>query len=186
MRAGTIARVYARTLLLAAERAGVRDEVDDSLAGMVDALAADPRLVRFLEGPQIEPADKKALLEAVFGGRVHPLALTFVFLVVDKHRETLLAEIVAAWDALLDERAGRQSATVTAATELDDDVLERLRGALERRTGKTIRLEHSVDPALLGGLVVRSGDTVIDGSLRTRLRALGRRLAAAGTAPWEG
>lgn len=185
MRAGTIARVYARTLLLAAEQAGAREEVDDSLAAMVRALGSEPRLVRFLEGPQIQPADKKALLERVFGERVHPLALRFVFLVVDKHRETLLEEIVTAWDALLDERAGRQSASVTAATPLDDDVLERLRGALERRTGRTIRLEHTVDPALLGGLVVRSGDTVIDGSLRTRLRALGRRLAVASTAPWE-
>ncbi|HUP19351.1 MAG TPA: ATP synthase F1 subunit delta [Gemmatimonadota bacterium] len=186
MRAGTIARVYARTLLGEAEREHALDDVDASMAAMVAALGASPKLKRFLEGPQIEPADKKALLEQVFAEQVHPLALRFVFLVIDKHRETLLEEIVAAWDALLDERAGRQSATVTAATPLGDDVLERLKGALERRTGMTIRLEHRVDPALLGGLVVRSGDTVIDGSLRTRLRALRRRLAAAGAAPWQG
>ncbi len=186
MRAGTIARVYAETLLREADRENARDEIDASLTAVVVALESDGRFRRFLEGPQIEGEDKKAVIGEAFGGQIHPLALRFLKLVIDKHREVLVEEIVAAWSQLLDERAGRQSASVTTATPVGDDVLERVRRALESRTGKTIRLEHAVDPALLGGLVVRAGDTVIDGSLRTRLRHLRRRLSAASAAPWEG
>lgn len=183
---GTIARVYAETMLRTADRHGVREEVDASLAAVVDALEREPRLRRFLEGPQIEEADKKAVLKSAFGGAIHPLGLRFLFLLVDKHRETLLEEIVTGWRELLDERAGLQSASVVTAVPVAEEVLDRIRAALERRTGKTVRLQHRIDPGLLGGMVVRAGDTVIDGSLRTRLRTLRRRLRAASAAPWEG
>jgi ATP synthase F1 delta subunit len=108
--------------------------------------------------------------------------LRFLELVIGKHRERLLEEIVLAWTELLDVRANRQTATVTTAIPPDPETVARVHAALEKATGKTIVLEQRVDPKLLGGLVIRTGDTVIDGSLRSRLVELGRRLRTAGQA----
>lgn len=179
MSMATIARVYAETLLRRAEAAGAVDEVSDGLELVAATLGADERFRRFVEAPQIATGDKREVLAETFGERVHPIALRFLELVVDKHREPLLPAIVATWRERLDERANRQAAVVTAARPVPDEVRERLVGALERATGKTIELEERHDPSLLGGLVVRTGDLVMDGSLRTRLVGLGRRLKAA-------
>jgi len=98
--------------------------------------------------------------------------------------ERLFEEIILAWTELLDTRANRQTATVTTATAPDPETVARVQSALEKATGKTIVLEKRVDPKLLGGLVIRTGDTVIDGSLRSRLVELRRRLRTAGRAGW--
>ena len=180
MRAGTIARVYARTLFLQADRRGEIEAVDESVRGLTEVLGRSAGLRRFLAAPQIEAADKRALARSAFGERLHPLVIRFLELVIDKHRENLLADILGAWGELLDERANRQSATVTTAVPAAAELIQRVQAALERATGKTIALEERVDPHLLGGLVVRTGDTVIDGSLRSRLVTLRQRLRAAG------
>lgn len=180
MRAGTIARVYARTLLDLADRDGRVDVVDESVRGLSEVLVASAGLRRFLAAPQIDANDKRALARTAFGERLDPLVLRFLELVIDKHRENLLDEILGAWAELLDTRANRQSAAVTTAVPADRELVDRVRAALERATGKSIVLEERVDPALLGGLVVRTGDTVIDGSLRSRLVTLRRRLRTAG------
>lgn len=182
MRAGTIARVYAETLFRAAERLGEVEAVDESVRGFSGVLDASPEFRRFLAAPQIDAADKRELVADAFRDRVHPLLLRFLELVIGKRRERLLDEIVTAWGGLLDARANRQAATVTTAVAPDPETVARIHAALERATGKTIVLEQRVDPKLLGGLVVRAGDTVIDGSLRTRLDSLRLRLRAAGRA----
>lgn len=182
-RAGTVARVYAETLFRSARGEDALDAVDESLRSFAGLLDARPELAAFLDAPQIDAREKRAFVRRVFEGSLHPTLLRFLDLVIGKHRETVLGEIVTAWSALLDERAGRQSATVTTAVEADDPLIDRVRRALEETTGKTIRLEREVDPSLLGGVVIRAGDTVIDGSLRTRLRTLKGRLKAASAAP---
>lgn len=178
MRAPTIARVYAETLLRLAERDDALDAVAASATEFFALYARDARLRRFLTAPQIAAADKQALLEQAFAGRLHPALRKFLFLVVAKHREPLLDEIRIAWQTRLDTRAHRQTAQVTTAVPADGETLDRIRAVLETRTGRTIVLEEAVEPALLGGLVIRLGDTLIDGSLRTRLATLRHRLTA--------
>lgn len=180
MRAGTIARVYAETLLRSAERHDRVEPVDESVRGLASVFGMSPEFRRFLAAPQIQAADKRALVRSALSDRLDPLLVRFLELVIEKHREGLLEEILTAWTALLDTRANRQSATVTTALPADPEWVTRVREALERATGKTIVLEERVDPSLLGGLVVRTGDTVIDGSLKSRLSTLRRRLRAAG------
>ncbi len=177
MRARIVARVYAETLLRLASRDGAVDEIAEGMRTIGALLQANERFARFVEAPQIAADDKRRVLDAALGGRVHPVVLRFLALVVGKRREDLLGEMAAAFEALLDERAGRQSATVTSAVPADEGILSRVRQALETVTGKTIVLAEDVDPTLLGGIVIRTGDTVIDGSLRTRLATLRRRLA---------
>jgi len=180
MRAGTIARVYAKTLLLQADRHGELQAVDESVHGLSQVLGGSAEFRRFLAAPQIEAADKRELVRTALGERIHPIVLRFLELVITKHRERILEEILAAWNELQDARANRQSAAVTTAVPAAPELIERVRAALEQATGKTIVLTERVDPTLLGGLVVRTGDTVIDGSLRSRLVTLRQRLRAAG------
>ena len=180
MRAGTIARVYAETLLRSADRHGLVESVDESVRGLTSVLAASAELRRFLSAPQIQAADKRALVRSSLSERLDPLLVRFLELVIEKHRERLLEEILTAWTEILDVRANRQSAAVTTALPADPELVARVRAALERATGKTIVLEERVDPSLLGGLVVRTGDTVIDGSLKSRLTTLRLRLRTAG------
>ena len=186
MRAGTIARVYAETLLRSADRHGRVDDVDESVRALSAVLGASPEFRRFLDAPQIAAEQKRALVAEALQARLDPLVLRFLELVIGKHRERLLAEIVLAWTELLDARANRQTATVTTATPPDPETVSRVQAALEKATGKTIVLEQRVDPRLLGGLVIRAGDTVIDGSLRSRLVELRRRLRTAGGAQAQG
>ena len=183
MRAGTIARVYAETLFRSADRHQRVDDVDESVRALSAVLDASPEFRRFLAAPQIAADRKRALVAEAFQAGFDPLVLRFLELVIEKHRERVLEEIILAWKELLDARANRQSATVTAAIAPDPDTMARVQAALEKATGKTIVLDKRVDPTLLGGLVIRTGDTVIDGSLRSRLVALGRRLPTAGGSP---
>lgn len=176
MRVNIVARVYVETLLRRAEQEGVVEPVTTGLAAFAQSLEGDPRLRRFLEAPQITTRQKQALVAEAFGGRVHSLVIQFLGLVIDRHRELLLPEIATTWQAILDERTNRQTATITSAAPLDRTTVASLGEALEQATGKTIVIQERVRPDLLGGLVVQTGDYVMDASLRTRLGNLGRQL----------
>lgn len=182
MRAGTIARVYAETLLGEAERQDALSAVDESVRAVAGLLAEEDDFRRFLHAPQIAAEEKRAVIETSLGDRIHPLVVRFLYLLIDKRRETFLEEIFRGWRELLDERENRQSALVTTATPVDSPLLQRICGALEETTGMSIDLEQAVDPDLLGGVVIRTGDTVIDGSVRARLERMRRRLKVAATA----
>lgn len=174
-----MARVYAETLLRMAAQEEATETVTADLEGFVATLDAEPEFRRFLEAPQITGRDKQDVLDQAFGERLHPLVLRFLRLVVEKHREPLLPDIAAAWRARLDAQANRQAATVTTAIAADDATLDEIRRALEVGTGKTIALETRVDPSILGGLVIRTGDLLMDASVKSRIAALRHRLKSA-------
>jgi F-type H+-transporting ATPase subunit delta len=176
VRVNIVARVYVETLLRRAEQEGVVEPVTAGLAAFAQSLEEDVRLRRFLQAPQINTRQKQTVIEEALEGRVHPLVIQFLRLVIDRHRELLLPDIAATWQAILDERANRQTATITSATPLDETMIAALGQALEQATGKTIVIEERVRPDLLGGLVVQTGDYVMDASLKTRLGNLGRQL----------
>lgn len=159
-----------------AEKDDAVDAVTESVERFAGALKAEPRLGEFLEAPQVSAEQKKAVLGRVFEKHLHPIVLGFLGLVIDRQREALLPNMAAAWRALADERANRQTATLTTAQPIDKKTLEGIRTALEKATGKKISIEERHDPSLLGGVVVRTGDLVMDASLRSRLGQLGRRL----------
>lgn len=165
--------------MLLAERGKAIEEVDAGMIALAELLASDERLARFMAAPQIPAAEKRVLIDRGFGEKLHPALVRFLHLLVSKRREPLLGEIAAAWRQLLDERANRMTATLVTAAKIDDELAESVRGALEELTGKHIVLEQEIDPALLAGVVVRFGDTVVDGSVRSRLTELRHRLRTA-------
>ena len=181
MSTSTVARVYVETLLRLADRDDAVDAVSEGIETLGRALESSRDFRTFLEAPQIDADAKREVIATAFDGRVHPLVLRFADLVISRKREALFPRIAAAWRELIDERANRQTATVDSAVPIDDVTLEAMRRALEEATGKNITIDQRVDEDLLGGVVVKTGDLVMDASLRSKLSNLGRRLRAPST-----
>lgn len=179
MREETIARSYAETLFALAERHEGVESYQRALAVLVDVLNESPGLRSFLATPRIPAAGKKDVLRAALEGRVPARFLSFVLVTVDKRRQSLLEEMALSYNALLDEHFQRVHAEVTVARPLDDATEEGVAGRLSRLLGKTAIPHFRVRPEILGGVVVRAGDRVYDGSLRRRLEGMRHSLLTA-------
>jgi F-type H+-transporting ATPase subunit delta len=172
----TVAARYAQALFLTAQRRGNTAETLADLKGMEAVLAPGSAVARFLASPTMRPNDKRAALRAVLGGRVLPLVAVFVDLLLRKKRLGEFAAIVPQYEALVERAQGVQRAHAVSAVALTGDEQQRLHRELEATTGKKIRLTTEVDPALLGGALVRIGDRVIHLSVKTLLDTVSERL----------
>lgn len=176
MRETTIARSYAEALL---ELAVGEDAVDDyarQLGQLADLIAEEERFRHFLETPRIDADEKKRVLREVFGEAVPKRLLRFLFIVIDKRRQRLLPTMAAEFGGLADEHFGRLKVEITTAMEPDETLKERLRERLSRAFQREVLPRFQVNPAILGGVVVRVEDRIMDGSIRHKLQGLRRRL----------
>ena len=176
MRDATIARSYAEALFELGERHEAHAAYAEAFHQLRALIEREPGVRLFLQSPKIEAPEKKAVLQKALEGRVPQLFLNFILVVLDKRRQRLLPEISREYDTLLDERSGRLHVEVTMAREPDERAEEDLRAELSRILGKRVIPHVVVNPKILGGLVVRYGDKVMDGSVRRRLSGLRRRL----------
>ena len=132
-----------------------------------------------LRSPSVSFGDKASVLQEVLPD-VEPLALNLAYLLTAKNRLGMLDDLVSEYDVLLNRHYGREHAEATVAIQLDEEYRDRLRGRLAELTGKDIVLTTNIDPTVLGGVVIRVGDKLIDGSVRNKLDRLGRGLREAG------
>jgi F-type H+-transporting ATPase subunit delta len=174
----SVVRRYARALFDTASRSGMVEQVEDDLKAVDQVLRTLPRLLRALRAPTIPAPRKEALLDRAFGTRVGPLAMRFLKLAVQRRREDILSDVYLEYHRMANEARGILPVQVTAAVPMADADRDDLAQALHARTGKQVVLQVSIDPGILGGLVLRMGDTVLDGSVRTRLEQLRARLLA--------
>jgi len=178
MESTTIARSYAEGVYDLAEKHKLHDEFLGNFAAL-DVVLGE-RFVRiFLESPKIGRDVKKQVLRTALGDRVHPLFLNFLQLVLDKRRQRELRAIAEQYRALVDKAAGRLHVQVTLARTPTPEMEEDIRKRLSEIFSNTVIPHVTVDEKILGGIVVRQADQVIDGSLRRRLMALRRRLLTA-------
>jgi F-type H+-transporting ATPase subunit delta len=175
----TVARSYAEALFELGEKHGAHDDFAQGLNTVTSLLEADARVRAFLETPKIEVAKKKSALRSALDDQVSPLFMNFVLVVLQKRRQRLLRAIAAEYRELLDEKLGRLHVQVTLAHEPDEATERTVTAELSRILGRTAIPHITVDPALLGGIVVRFGDRVMDGSLRRRLLSLRNRMVDA-------
>lgn len=168
-----VARRYAAALFLSAGKGG--DALRQELAEAYKHLG--PKL-ELLKNPTIAPAAKKDLVAKAATGASAPV-LNFLKLLVDKKRMGLLPAIVTDVAKLIDESTGKVRAQVRTAADLTPAELETLIKRLSKFTGKDVVVDVKTDPELLGGVVVRMGDTVLDGSIQGQLKALAARLIEA-------
>jgi F-type H+-transporting ATPase subunit delta len=176
-RASTSARRYAEAAFQIAERDGTVEEWLSQLERASSATADQPT-VRRLENPQVPFDVRHEALLAAIGRDVLPQVGNLLALVLRRRRLDSLSSVTREFRRLYNRRAGITEATATSALELPADEVEALRERLENIAGGRIDLHLQVDPSLLGGVQVRLGDRLIDGSVRGRLERLRTRLAA--------
>lgn len=172
-----VARRYAQALTEEAQSTGQLEAVDADVALLASTLEGSRDLRNALTSPVVPAHKKTAVLDRLFGGEVSDLTGRFLGLLVEKQRDGQIPDILEAYRALRDERTGTVEATVRTARPLSADEADRLKRALEARSGKTVRMDLRVEPALIGGLVVRLGDVVYDRSVRHQLDTLRGQLA---------
>jgi F-type H+-transporting ATPase subunit delta len=171
-------RMYARALFEAAQEADRVDVVAGDLAAIASAMDDVPELRAFLRNPQVEPEGKAAVLEQVAAG-ADELVRNFVRLAAEKGRAGELPEISTELDALVAQAQNRLSVELTTAYELSDKEATSIVQTIEKASGRTVEATRSVDPSLIGGMVLRIGSHRADGSVRGRLERLRQELATA-------
>lgn len=179
MRDESIAKNYAETLFELAQRAEALDEYGDAINVVATLVDESPAFREFLETPRVASGEKKKVLEKTLGDRVPPMLLNFLKIVVDKRRQRLVRDIARSFRGLVDEHLGRAHVEVTVARSLSEDALGELSRKLSDIIGKTVIPHVQVKPGILGGVIVREGDTVYDGSMRRQLDRMRRRLLSA-------
>jgi F-type H+-transporting ATPase subunit delta len=174
---GSVARRYARALFGIGVDAGKFEALGDELGDLATLWSQSDELRDALENPVFKAEQKRAVLQNILP-RVAPTpeVQRFVLLLLDRRRIVLLPAIARAYRDLTDAQLGRVRAEVTSAEELNPATLDRVRRSLEQRTGKKVVIHSTVDPELIGGVVARVGDLVLDGSVRTQLADLRDKL----------
>jgi F-type H+-transporting ATPase subunit delta len=173
-----IAEVYSRALFEAARENGVLDRVHDELGEFADALNSDRNLQVFLFSPYFSSEEKKQGIERIVED-ADPRLFNFLELLAERHRMPALFRIRREFDAMWAEENKLLPVTVTSAIELDEGIVEQIGREIEQQTGRRVELSSSVDPDVLGGLVVRVGNMVLDATIRNRLEQLRKQVAKA-------
>lgn len=171
-----VARRYARALFDLAREKGLLEQVANELELVAKMIESDGYLRAIMNDVLISPVQKHNLIEKIFGGKVSPLVLNFLFVVVRKRREAHIPDMYRVFMDLANEAQGVVEVEVRSAFELPEDTIRNLEGKLVAKLGKRVKFQTQVAPELIGGLVVRVGDTLMDGSIRTRLRRMRERL----------
>lgn len=170
---------YANALADIAVAQGAAEAVLKQLNDFGALYADSPELRNVLSSPAVTRAAKRGVIEKITARmRAAKILRNFLFIIADRQRMHALPEIVASFQEVMRQRQGIAEAEISSAAGLSAAQKTEMKKTLERLTGKRVEPKYSIDPALLGGAVVRIGDTIYDGSLRNRLNDLRARLAA--------
>jgi F-type H+-transporting ATPase subunit delta len=176
MREPTIARNYADVLVTLAERAKALDAWGKHMDDVAEAVSSNERLRRFLASPRVTTTQKAKMVGKAFGERLPKPLVAFLKAVIMHRRQHLLSEISIEYHTLVDAIAGRAHAQVQMVRLPDEKGKHAIAKQLSRITGLTVVPHFTVRPQILGGAVVKMGDTVMDGSLARRLELLRMRM----------
>jgi len=172
-----VARRYAVAIAMLAREQNVAERVGNDLGFFSETLMQPGRIRDFFVAPVISRPDKERVLSEIFDGKVHPVALHALLLLVRKRRESFLPAIVDQYLELRRAAEGRQRVTLESARSLGRSEYEALVRRLEQMYGKTFEVTEVVNPELIGGVRLVMGDRRIDGSISGRLEALARDLS---------
>ncbi len=171
------AKRYARAAFELARDSGEIERWAQDLARANQVLQTQDFLA-YLEFPKLTAAQRVDMVRAAMTG-LHPLVVNLLCLLASRGRIALVPDLLEEYQALTDAQYGRVRAAVTTAVPLEPDQEQRVKAQLEGMTGKQVIITATIDPEIMGGVMARVGDRIIDGSLRGRLVALKRHLAEA-------
>jgi len=174
----TLARRYANAVFAVAQERSSAQRVGDDLEALAKAIDSNAETQRFFTAPIVDRYKKEAAIAKALEGQVDEVALHALLLLVRKHRETLLGQLLAQYRALQMQARGAEPLTVTSAQPLADAELRALVERLEQIYGKKFDATATVDPSAIGGMRITMGDRRVDGTVAGRLEELTRVLFA--------
>ena len=178
MREPTIARNYAEALFELGERTGDTERFGDLIEGIGGAFESDETIRIVLESPRVTKADKQALIERALKDKAPEPFIRFLGAVIKRGRQGLFAAIAREYVGLLDAKFNRVHAGVVLAREPNKALQKKIASRLTEVMGKEVIAHFRSDPNILGGVIVRVGDRVMDGSIRRRIKMLRRQMMA--------
>lgn len=176
----TVDRVYAQALLNIVWPGGQAETVAQELADLAGLLSQQPALAALLGSRVIGQAKRAASIEKIFASRVSEPVYRFLMVLNRRHRSDRLAGIAQAFQTLLDEKRGLVPVQAWTATTMDESEIASLADRLSRAIDRPVTLTHHSDASLIGGLKLRLGDQLLDGSLAAQLRLMKRKLTCPG------
>jgi F-type H+-transporting ATPase subunit delta len=179
LRDETVSKNYAETLFELADKHDAIGEYGAALDEIAKLLDENRRFRLFLETPRIDDDDKKQVVKKALGGKVPQNVVNFVLVTIDKRRQRLLREISRQYNQLLDAHLNREHVEVTLAREATRETEKLIATKLSGVLGKEAIPHFRVKPEIIGGLVVRTGTSIYDGSVRRRLEGMRRQLLRA-------
>jgi F-type H+-transporting ATPase subunit delta len=171
-----VLETYVEALLAAAGDAANKDALYLEAQDLLQVIRKNRSLPRFLERPAFLKEDKKQMIMRVFKGKLSPLMFHLPLLLIDKNRAELWEEILSLFVRKVEEEKGIRSAIITSAHEIPTEQKLKLQVTLEKYTDSKLRIQYRLNKDLIGGIVFRSGDRMIDSSIQTHLRAVRSRL----------
>ncbi len=164
-----LVEAYAQSLLELAEQSQIVDVVETDLEAVSTLLTQEPSFQAFLASPYFAEQTKRKLIRRAFTERLHHVTLNFLFVAIDHNRGRLLSEIINRYAQLCRTRRGYRTVTAVVARALQKDQQAKLSQDLAEAMNAKVDLEVRVDPAILGGVILRYGDKMLDNSIRGRL-----------------
>jgi|SRR5579883_2170664 len=171
-----VAEHYADALLQLATDARVDKTILDDLQEVTVVLRRTPEFEIVLKHPSVSPTEKKQMVISIFGGKIHDLTLRLLELLADKRRLDLIAHILKEYENLWRRRQNIIAGTLYFADKPEPHILSQMKAKLQSKLGKQLQLEEQEDRTLIGGYLLKLGDTVIDGSLKGRLQSIEQQL----------
>ena len=173
-----IAQVYARALFEVAKERDILDEIHDDLGAFTKALDENRELAVFFFSPYFSSEEKKNGLERAVTG-ADPIFMNFLETLLERHRMPVIFRMRARFEQLWDEEKKLLPVEITSSVQLDKAIVQSIGERIGEQTGQKVELSSKVDPEILGGLVVRVGNFVLDASIRNRLNQLRKQVARA-------
>lgn len=173
-----IAQVYARSVFEVAKEQSKLDVVKEQLGQFADAVDDNRELATFFFAPYFSTAEKEDGLGRLLDG-ADPVVENFLKLLIENHRMPVIFRVRREFEALYDQENQLLPVTITSAVQLDEATVKSIGDAIGKQTGQQVELTANVDPDVLGGLIVRVGNSILDASIRNRLENLRRSVARA-------
>jgi F-type H+-transporting ATPase subunit delta len=173
---GSVGRVYAEALFAVAKEGNAVVEILGDIVEVERVFGDNARFATLIESPKVTRDEAAKMIRGAFEGKIAKPVLNLLLVLLKRGRQRAIPEVAEAFRALVDADRRQRRVAITTATPIEPAHAEKLASTLAQKIGLRVLLETAVDPALLGGAVARVGDTVIDGSLRTGLSLLARKM----------
>ena len=174
-----LSTAYAKSLLELANDQNQGKEIGQELDELAKIIDADPLFAGFLSNPAVNENDRQKIIENTFRGRVSPLVMNFLLVVNRKGRMGIFRQIAATYHELFDQQSGIIEVDVFVAQKLSPDDLEQVRQRIGQALKREVVIHQYVDESIIGGLVLRVEDRLLDASVRAQLKAIRKQLLAA-------